>query len=113
MKKDLIFVPILLVISILLFLFKATRLPGHIIISILGVITLVIYTITTKKCWKIPVLEILMRVFYCIALIFGVIIMSVNGIIVLNIIHKIAAVLFVVLLVVTFLQKLIVKGGKK
>ena len=85
MKKDLIFVPILLVISILLFLFRATRLSAHVIISIVGVITLVVYTFMTKKDWKIPVLEILMRVFYGIALIFGFIIMSVKGVIVLNI----------------------------
>ena len=69
MKKDLIFAPIMLVIGALLFLLRATGMTAHIIISLVGVATLVAYTVVTKKEWKLPVLEVLMRVFYGVALI--------------------------------------------
>ena len=49
MKKDFIFAPIMLVIGVLLFLLRATGMTVHIIISIVGVVTLVAYAIATKK----------------------------------------------------------------
>ena len=107
MKKDFIFAPIMLAIGILLFLLKATGLTAHIAVSVLGLLVLVVYAVLTKKEWKIPVLEIIMRVFYGIALITGIVIMNVHGIVSLAIVHKISAALFVVLLVVLFVQKLI------
>jgi hypothetical protein len=109
MKKDLIFAPIMLVIGVLLFLLRATGMTAHIIISILGVVTLVVYTIATKKEWKIPVLEVLMRVFYGIALITGIVMMKVHGIAALGIVHKAGAALFALLLVVLFVHKLVTK----
>ena len=109
MKKDLIFAPTMLVIGVLLFLLRATGMTAHIIISILGVVTLVVYTIATKKEWKIPVLEVLMRVFYGIALITGIVMMKVHGIAALGIVHKAGAALFALLLVVLFVHKLVTK----
>ena len=111
MKKDLIFAPVMLVIGVLLFLLKATGLSAHIAISAVGVLALIAYTVLTKKEWKIPALEVLMRVFYGVALLTGIVIMNVHGIAALSIIHKISAALFTVLLVVLFVHK--IATGKK
>ena len=56
MKKDLIFAPILLVIGILFGLLKVTGMTAHIVISVVGAVALVAYTLLTKKEWKIPAL---------------------------------------------------------
>ena len=106
MKKDLIFKPLFLIIGVLLFLLRATGMTAHIAISVVGILALAIGTILTKKEWKIPVLEIIMRVCYAIALISGVVIMNVHGIVALSIIHKVSAVLFMVLIVVLLANKL-------
>lgn len=111
MKKDFIFAPTLLVVGILLCLLKATGMPVHIAVSVIGVVVLVLYTVSTKKEWKIIPLEIIMRASYGIALITGIII-KISYIFVVAIIHKIFAVLFVVLLVVLFVHKLIKKYQK-
>ena len=108
MKKDFIFAPIMLVIGVLLFLLKATGMPAHIAISVVGVAVLVAYAVLTKKNWKIPALEIIMRVFYGVALITGVVMMNVVGVAALAVVHKVCAVLFVLLLCVLFIQKWIV-----
>ncbi len=107
MKKDLIFSPVLLLIGILLFLLRATGMTAHIAISVAGILVLVAYTVFTKKDWKVPALEVIMRVFYGLALITGIVIMNVHGIVALAIIHKASAALFVVLLVVLFVLKLV------
>lgn len=107
MKKDLIFAPLMLILGILLFLLKFTGMPAHIAFSVAGVLVLVVYAVLTKKEWKIPALEILMRVFYGIALISGVVIMNVHGIAALSIIHKACAALFLLSLVILFVHKLI------
>lgn len=107
MKKDLIFAPVMLAIGILLFLFRATGMAAHIAISVVGIFVLAIYTAATKKEWKIPVLEVLMRAFYGIALIIGIVLMNIHGIAALAVIHKISAGLFILLLVVVFVHKLI------
>lgn len=112
MKKDLIFAPIMLLIGVLLFLLRATGMTAHIIISIVGVVTLVAYAIATKKEWKLPALEVLMRVCYGIALITGIVMMKVHGIAALGIAHKAGAALFVVLLLVLFVHKLTGKKAK-
>ena len=108
MKKDLIFAPILLVVGVLLGLLKVTGMTAHIIISCVGVGVLVAYTIIAKKTWKIPVLEISMRASYGIALITGII-LKIEYIVALGIVHKIFAVLFVVMLIVIFVQKIVAK----
>ena len=107
MKKDMIFAPAMLLIGIALFLLKATGMTAHIAISVVGILVLAAYTATTKKEWKIPALEIIMRVCYGIALISGIVIKNVHGIAALSIVHKAGAALFVVLLAVLFVQKLV------
>ena len=105
MKKDLIFAPMMLVIGVLLFLLRTTGMTAHIIISVLGFVTLVVYAVATKKDWKLPALEIIMRAFYGIALITGIVIMNVHGIAALSIIHKASAGLFMTLIIVLLTHK--------
>ena len=105
MKKDLIFAPIMLLIGVLLFLLRATGMTAHIVISVIGVLALIAYTVLTKKEWKIPALEILMRAFYGIALITGIVIMNVRGIVAFAVIHKVSAALFLAMLVVLLVFK--------
>ena len=107
MKKDFVFAPMMLVVGILLFLLRATGMSAHIAISVVGIVVLIAYTVLTKKGWKIPALEIIMRACYGIALISGIIIKQVHGIAALSIIHKAGAALFVILLVVLSVHKLI------
>ena len=106
MKKDLIFAPILLVVACLLGMLSYTGIAAHIGVSVVGVLALGAYTTLTKKSWKIPALEILMRVCYGIALITGIVIMNVAGIALLAIALKASASLFAILLVVLFVLKL-------
>ena len=105
MKKNAIFSALLLIVGILLFLLKATGMAAHIAISVVGLVLLVVYTVLTKKEWKKPAPEILMRVFYSIALITGVIVMNIEGAAALAVIHKLCAALFVIMLVVLFILK--------
>ena len=107
MKKDLIFAPVLLVIGVLLFLLRTTGMTAHIAISVAGILILAVYTVLTKKDWKIPALEVIMRAFYGIALITGIVIMNVRGIAALAIIHKVSAVLFMALIIVLLTHKLV------
>ena len=109
MKKDLIFAPIMFLIGAALFLLRFTGMPVHIAISVVGVLVLAVYAVLTKKEWKIPALEIIMRAFYGIALITGGIILKISYIPAVAIVHKISAVLFVVLLVILFVHKNFVK----
>ena len=106
MKKDLIFAPVLVLVGALLGMLDWIGMPAHIAVSVLGIFVLAVYTSLTKKEWKIPALEILMRLFYGLALITGIVLMNVTGVVALAIVHKIFAVLFVALLVVLFVIKL-------
>ena len=112
MKKDLIFAPILVIVGALLGMLDWIGMPAHIAISVLGVFILAVYTSLTKKEWKIPALEILMRLFYGVALITGIVLMNVTGVVALAIVHKVGAVLFVALLVVLFAIKLVTNKRK-
>ena len=109
MKKNLLFIIPMVVVAALLFMLRATGLKAHIAVSVVGLVILIAYTLATKKEWRNPVLEILQRVCYGIALITGVVLMNLHGIAVAPIIHKISAVLFVILLVVTEIHKAIKK----
>ena len=108
MKKDLIFSPALLIIGVLLFLLKATGMTAHIVVSAIGVLVLIAYTVLTKKEWKLPALEIIMRAFYGIALITGVVIMNVHGVAALSVIHKASAALFMAFIIVLLIHKAII-----
>ena len=105
MKKDLIFTPAMLIIGALLFLLRTTGMTAHIAISVIGILVLIAYTVLTKKEWKIPALEVIMRAFYGVALITGIVIMNVHGIVALAVIHKVSAVLFMVLINVLLTRK--------
>ena len=109
MKKELIFAPTLTLIAGALFFLRFTGMTAHIIVSVIGAVVLVTYTVLTKKEWEIPALEIVMRAFYGIALITGIIIMNVHGIKALGIIHKISAVLFLAAIIVLLTTKLFEK----
>ena len=112
MKKDIIFAPIMLLVGALLFLYDLIGEPAHIAVSVLGVLVLAVYTAATKKEWKIIPLEIIMRAFYGIALVSGIIIMNVDGIVALEIVHKACAVIFLLSLVILFVHKLTLKKQK-
>ena len=105
MKKDLFFSLPLILIAVLLFLLRMTGMTAHIIVSVIGLALLIVYAIVTKKDWKLPAFEIVMRVFYGIALVSGIILMNVHSIVALSIVHKVCAALFVVLLVVLLIHK--------
>ena len=105
MKKDLIFAPAMLLIGVLLFLLRATGMTAHIAISVVGILVLAAYTALTRKDWKIPALEIIMRACYGIALISGIVIRNVHGIAVLSFVHKASAVLFMALIIVLLANK--------
>lgn len=107
MKKDLIFAPIMLAFGVILFLLKFTGMSVHILVSMIGILVLAAYTVITKKDWKIPALEIAMRASYGIALITGIVVMNVSGILALAIAHRVFAALFVVLLIAAFVHKFI------
>ena len=109
MKKNILFLIPMLLVVVALFLLRATGMTAHIAVSVVGLVLLIAYTVATKKEWKNPALEILQRVCYGIALITGVVLMNVHGIAAVSVIHKISAVLFVILLICTEMHKAIKK----
>ena len=109
MKKKLLFLIPMIIVAVLLFMLRATGMTAHIAVSVVGLVLLIAYTVATKKEWKNPALEILGRVCYGIALITGVVLMNVHGIAAVSIIHKISAVLFVILLADVEIHKAIKK----
>jgi hypothetical protein len=109
MKKKVLFLIPMVIVAVLLFMLRATGMKVHIAVSVVGLVLLIAYTLATKKEWKCPVLEIIQRVFYAIALITGVVLMNVHGIAAISIIHKISAVLFAILLAGVEIHKAINK----
>ena len=109
MKKKILFLIPMVIVAVLLFMLHATGMKVHIAVSLIGLLLLVAYTVATKKEWRNKKLEILQRVCYGIALITGVVLMNVHGIAVISIIHKISAVLFVILLADVEIHKAIKK----
>ena len=105
MNKNKIFLVSMIAVSALLFLLRLTGMVPHIIISVLGLAIMIPFTLKTKAEWKKPALEILMRAFYGIALITGIVIMKVHGIAALAIIHKVSAVLFMAMIIVLLATK--------
>ena len=109
MKKNLMFVIPMVIVAVLLFMLRATGMKVHIELSVIGLVVLIAYTLASKKTWKCTALEILVRVFYAIALITGIVLMNVHGITVISIIHKIGAALFAVLLIIAEIHKVLKK----
>ena len=105
MKKDVSFSISLLIVGVLLFLLRATGMTAHIVISIIGIAILAEYTAVTVKEWKNPAMEIGVRAPYGIALISGIVI-KIKYVEALSVIHKIFAVLFVILLVAVLTYKI-------
>ena len=109
MKKDLIFAAVLLLVGAALWMFRLTGLTAHIVVSVLGVLALAVYTAATKRSWRIPALEVIMRVSYGIALISGIVIWNVPVTIgALGIVHRVFCSLFMALLVFLVVHKAIV-----
>ena len=109
MKKKVLFLVPMVIVAALLFMLRATGMKAHIVVSVVGLALLIAYTVATKKEWKNPALEILQRVCYGVALITGVVLMNVHSVAAVSVIHKISAVLFVVLLSVTEIHKAVKK----
>lgn len=109
MKKDLMFLVSMIIVSVLLFLLRFTGLIPHIIISVIGLLLMIALTVKNTENWKIPALEIVMRVLYFVAIVSGGLIMKLHNLSALSIVHKVCAVLFVVLLLVLYIPKLIKK----
>ena len=109
MKKKLLFLIPMIIVAVLLFMLRATGMTAHIAVSVVGLVLFIAYTVATKKQWKCPAFEIVTRVLYAVALITGVVLMNVHGIAAISIIHKISAVLFVILLADVEIHKAIKK----
>ena len=109
MKKNVLFLIPMIIIAVLLFMLRATGMAVHIAVSAIGLVILVAYALTTKKTWKCPALEILHRVCYALALISGIALKGGCTFVAMPIAHKVGAVLFALLLIVTEIHK----GTKK
>ena len=105
MKKNCVFLISMIVVSLLLFMLRMTGLTAHIVVSVLGLAVMIPLTVATRKDWKIPALEVIMRVMYFAAIVTGGVLMKVQSVAALNVAHKIAAVLFAVLLFVLYIPK--------
>ena len=80
MKKNVLLIAVV-ILAALLFMFRLKGFPAHIGVSVIGLVVLIAYTVATKKSWKLPALEILYRICYAVALISGIVLMNVHGII--------------------------------
>ena len=105
MNKNRIFLVSMIVVSALLFLLRMTGMVAHIIVSVAGLAVMIPLTLKTRGEWKIPALEVIMRVMYLVAIVTGGVLMAahVGGAVAL--VHKIAAALFAVLLLVLYIPK--------
>ena len=105
MNKNRIFLLSMVLVSVMLFLLRMTGLTAHIIVSVAGLAVMIPLTLATRKEWKIPALEVVMRAMYLVAIITGGILMKVHGVAALGMVHKISAALFAVLLLVLYIPK--------
>ena len=105
MNKNRFFLISMIAVSALLFLLRMTGLVVHIAVSVAGLAIMIPITIKTLKEWKIPALEVIMRLAYLVAIITGGVLMKVHGVAALGIVHRIAAAAFVVLLLVLYIPK--------
>ena len=109
MKKNLMFVTPMVIVAVLLFMLRATGMTAHIALSMIGLVVLVAYALATKKTWKCPAFEILHRACYAVALVSGIALKGGCTFAPMPVTHKVGAVLFVVLLIVTEIHKSIKK----
>ena len=106
MNKNRFFLISMIAVSALLFLLRMTGLTVHMAVSVLGLAIMIPITVMTRKEWKIPALEVIMRVMYLVAIVTGGVLMKVHGVAALGIVHKIAAAAFVILLMVLYIPKM-------
>jgi hypothetical protein len=100
----------MLAVSVLLFLLRMTGMTAHIILSVIGIAALAASAVMTKKEWKKPLFEILLRVFFAVAVISGIVILKINAAAVVVIVHKVAAAAFAVMLLILYLPKILKKA---
>ena len=111
MNKHLVFTLSMLVGSILLFLLRLTKMPIHIAVSVLMLAGIILFTVKTAKKWgkKEKIAQIAMRLCFGLALLSGILLMTPIAFAALGIIHKLCAVLFVILLIAANVKKAFVK----
>lgn len=108
--KNKAFFFLMLAVSVLLFLLRMTGMTAHIVLSLVGIAALVASAVITKKDWTKPALEVLLRVFFAVAVISGIVILKIAAIPAAAIAHKVAAAAFVVVLLILNLPKLCKKA---
>ena len=114
MIKTILYTIVMLIISILLFLLKFTGMNLHIALGILALIITIAYTLLIRKDLKKYskrrlIMEISMRFGLAIALISGFLIQQFRTILVISFIHKIAAIVFTILLLTININKIFIK----
>lgn len=105
MNKNRFFLISMIAVVVLLFLLRMTGLTAHIVVSVAGLAIMIPVTLATRKEWKIPALEVILRALYFVAIVTGGILMKVHGAPALGIVHKISATAFLVLLLALYLPK--------
>ena len=105
MNKNRFFLISMIAVSVLLFMLRMTGMAAHIGISVLGLAIMIPITLKTRKEWKVPALEIIMRVMYLVAVVTGGAMMKLHSIAALGMVHKIGAAVFAVLLLVLYIPK--------
>ena len=105
MNKNRVFLLAMIAVSVLLFLLRVTGLVPHIVVSVAGLAVLIPFTLKTRKEWKIPALEVIMRLMYLVAIVTGGVLMKVQGVAALGVVHRIGAAAFVVLLLALYIPK--------
>ena len=105
MNKNFSFLVAMGVVCTMLSRLDTTGMMGHISTTLMGLVIMIPFTVATRKDWKTPALEVLMRVMYFVAIITGGVMMKIQGAAALNAAHKIAAALFAVLLLVLYIPK--------
>ena len=105
MNKNCSFLISMIVVSLLLFMLRVTGLTAHIVVSVLGLVVMIPLTLATRKEWKLPALEVIMRAMYFVAIVTGGALTKVQGVAALDMVHKISAALFAVLLLVLYIPK--------
>lgn len=105
MTKNRFFLISMIAVTALLFMLRMTGMTAHIAVSVAGLAIMIPITLATRKEWKIPALEVIMRVMYLVAIVTGGALMKVHGVPALGIVHKVGAAAFMILLLVLYLPK--------
>lgn len=109
MNRNCIFLVSMICVSTLLVLLRLTGMTAHIIVSVVGLAIMIPMTVLTRREWKMPALEIIMRALYLAAIVTGGVIMSVGGPAALGTVHVVCAVLFIALLFALYIPKCVKK----